>query len=51
MILVNSQEYSRLEFLLWLSGLRTKLVTIRMWVLIPSLAQWVKDLALLQAVA
>ena len=35
---------------MWLSGLRTQIVSLWMQVL-PGLAQWVKDLALLQAAA
>ena len=42
---------TELEFLLWLSGLRTQVVSMRMQILsIPGLAQWVKDLALPRAV-
>ena len=37
-----------LEFLLWLSGLRTDIVSMRMRFSVAGLTQWVKDLALLQ---
>ena len=39
------------EFLLWLSGLRTRLIIYKVVGSIPGLAQWVKDLELPQAVA
>ena len=38
------------QFLLWLSKLRTQLVSMRMRGWIPGLNQWVKDLALPRAV-
>ena len=34
------------EISLWLSGLGIQLVSLRVWGLIPGLAQWVKDPAL-----
>ena len=47
----NSRSHSSLEFLLWLSELRTQCSLCEDAGSIPGLAQWVKDLALLQAVA
>ena len=35
------------EFPLWLSGLRTQLISMRIQGLIPGISQWAKDLVLL----
>ena len=48
---IEAKELEVLEFPLWLSRLRTRLVSMRMQVRFLASAQWVKDPTLLQAVA